>query len=196
MAKEKWPSSGRPGGQREGAEDEAAGPVDAYERIAADRTLQLEICCTLESLADSLPEVDLNLARALAGVLEPSWIEHVSFQDEVLFPILSRDVERALLVARLDTLKREHTEISGRFGELNEQIVLVIEGEAHNADAFGYLVRGVFESLRSHIDHEAVLLEEFMPRVLSPADRKIVETWSASRAWPPFPISLLSHLRS
>jgi hypothetical protein len=166
---------------------------DPYQRMAADRTLQLEICTALESLADSLPNIeDLRLARTLIGVLEPSWTEHVSFQDEVLFPILLKrhDSFRALQ-ANLDTFQREHITIAEGDAELCEQMQRLIGGETPDAGMLGYLLRNVFESRRRHIDSETSLLETFLPSLHTPADRRALESWTATRKKSPFPISLL-----
>ncbi len=160
--------------------------------------LQLEICTALESLADNLPNVvDLRLARALVGVLEPSWTEHVSFQDEVLFPILIRrhDATRGV-AATLETLRREHDEMRDRHTEVIEQICLLIVGEQPNPDMLGYLLRGVFEGHRRHIEGETVFLDATLPSLLTDDDHEALESWHAARPEPPFPIRLLLGLRS
>ncbi len=139
----------------------------ARERIAADRMLQLEICTALESLADNLPNVvDLRLARALVGVIEPSWSEHVSFQDDALFPILLRrhDATRGV-AATLERLRLEHAEIRDRHVEVIEQICLLIVGEQPNPDMLGYLLRSVFEGHRRHIEGETAFLELDAPEL-------------------------------
>jgi hypothetical protein len=160
--------------------------------------LQLEICAALESLADSLPDVaDLRLARALTGVLEPSWTEHVSFQEEALFPVLMKRHDHSKsLQTELERFQREHVKISDGNAELGEQIELLIGGEAPDPGMLGYLLRNIFESRRRHIDDEAALIEAFLPSLLTPADRVALEMWMATRKKPPFPISLLLGLRN
>ena len=67
--------SEKPHDKHEGSDWSRSSQPDPCQRIIADRMLQLEICCALESLADGLPDIsDLRLARALISVLEPSWV--------------------------------------------------------------------------------------------------------------------------
>jgi hypothetical protein len=180
------------------AEPPGRGWPDPRRRVAADRMLQLEICTALEGLADSLPnEIDLRLGQSLVCVLEPSWTEHVSFQHDALFPILMRRHDGSKHVLDdLERCRREHEEISDRHNEVNEQIELLIGGEAPNPEMLGYLLRGAFESRRRHIDGEQTLLDRVLPSLFTPADRAAIDAWNATRPQPPFPINLLLGIRN
>ena len=159
--------------------------------------LQFEICCALECLADGLPEVtDLRLARALITVLEPSWMEHVSFQDEALFPILLRRHHHSRdLAVSLDRLRRDHMEISDRNREVSEQIELLLAGDEPDPEMFGFMLRSAFDSRRRHMESELVLVEAYLPSMLTPAERTIVDRWHSARPQPPFPLGLLLEVR-
>jgi Hemerythrin HHE cation binding domain len=165
--------------------------LDVHQHIAADRNLQLEICHALEGLADSLPQADLRLAQAIRPIIEPGWNEHIHFQHDVLFPILTRARQPEELKPHLDRLRREHEIISSQQTEVLEQIELLISGEPPNADALGYLLRNVFDTIRRHIESEALLLDACLPATLSKSELGLLEQWASSRTQPPFPISLL-----
>jgi hypothetical protein len=170
---------------------------DLCQRIAADRMLQLEICCTLESIADSLPGVaDLRLVRALTSVLEPSWTEHVSFQDDALFPILVRRHHSSQeLSSAVERLRRDHLEIGDRNREVNEQFEMMLGGYEPEPEMFGYLLRNAFDGRRRHIESEIVLVEMYLPTMFTPAERAILDAWNVARPRPPFPLGLLLGIR-
>ena len=170
---------------------------DPRQRVAADRMLQHEISDALESLADTLPDlVDYRLGRALLAVIEPCWTEHTSFQDEALFPILlRRHAGSDKLSVHVERFRREHVEIGSRHEEVIEQIELLITERIANTDAFGYLLRNVFDSRRRHMEAETAVLDPLLPNLLAPADRLALSEWSAARHKPPFPISLLLGIR-
>ena len=91
--------------------------LDIREQIAADATLQAEISQALVAIADSLSQgTDLRVARIVVRTLEASWDEHVSFQDEVVFPIvLGRHTRQvALLVDRLRSTSKATSETATR----------------------------------------------------------------------------------
>lgn len=167
---------------------------DPLGRTAADRHLQEEISQALENLADSLPALtDLRLARVLGTILEPSWSEHASFQDNVLFPIIARHSHRdgaGELEAVLERLVAEHAELADRHAELVEQLEELAGGKLANFDMLGYLLRSVFDFRRRHVRREAEI-ERLVPRLLTPADRATLSTWTAGRPAPPFPLNLI-----
>lgn len=166
--------------------------TDPRRQIAADRHLQLEISKALEGLADNLPgAVDLTLVHILSAVLKPSWTEHVRFQDDALFPMITRRNAHAQdTLALLDRLSAEHAEISERHIEVSEQISLLVAGRPINFQMFGYLLRSTFDCRNRHIETES-RIESWLPPAIAPADRALLDGWQASRASPPFPASLL-----
>jgi hypothetical protein len=188
MPKKKGERSGNSSGEGSGV---SALP-DARQRMAADRLLQLEINRALEDLADNLPDVsDLRLARVLMEVLEPSWNEHVSFQDQALFPIiLERHAGAGEAGAMIDRFRMEHAEIEDRHLEVRQHIATLIRGQLKNADAFGYLLRGVFETRRRHFDAEYDF-ETSIASSLTPADIAALDSWTTKRPRPSFPLNFV-----
>jgi hypothetical protein len=174
------------------AEARSSAAIDPRNVTFADRHLQEEISNALEELADSLPELaDLRLARSLSAILEPSWSEHVDFQEAALFPIIIRHkggLEEA--VSLLGRLSTEHTELADRHTEVSEYIEMLVAGELTNYDTFGYLLRSAFEARRHHAVAESCI-EDMLPRLLTPADRTMLTDWRKERSTPPFPINLI-----
>lgn len=162
-------------------------------RLDADRTLQLEICCALETLADELPEVpDLRLARVVNSILRSSWDEHTGFQEDVLFPILARrDHGTGQLAVLVDRLRREHIEISERNHELSDHLLDLLLTPAQDPVRLGYILRSAFENRRRHVELEDEILAPLLPETLAPFDRRLLEGWDAARPDTPFPLSVL-----
>lgn len=169
-----------------------AATVDPRRQIAADRHLQQEITKALEGLADSLPAaVDLQLVHILGAILEPSWTEHVRFQDEALYPILvRRNAHAPEVLAMFERLRTEHTEISERHIEVTQHMAMLVEGRLANFEMFGYLLRSAFDCRNRHMIAEACI-ESWLPRSIAPADKALLDAWQANRSSPPFPASLL-----
>jgi hypothetical protein len=92
--------------------------------------------------------------------------------------------------ASIERLRQEHAEIADRHTELREQIGILANGGYPNPEMFGYLLRSVFEFRCRHIDAEAEL-EALLPRLLAPADTKMLISWQATRPTPHFPVNLL-----
>jgi hypothetical protein len=165
---------------------------DPHQRTIADRILQHEIDNALANLADSLPVIiDLRIARVLSTILEPSWAEHTSFQDEALFPILARrhdgvkDVK--ILLARLE---REHAELTECHLEIALKLELLIGGRLTTHAALGRKLRGAKDVRQRHREAETQL-DALLPRALSAPERKALEQWLAERPAPPFPLNIV-----
>jgi hypothetical protein len=165
-----------------------SGPQDYISaRIAADFALQLDICDALESLADSLPcRDDMTLARMLAAIAEPSWAEHVRFQEAALFPVLKSLTanKRCDACEGLDALEAEHGTCLGQTQEMAEQLRFFVAGEEIDGALMGYTLRSAFDGRRRHIEREQALLTPLLPDILKSSHRSQLESWLVSNAWP------------
>jgi len=152
-------------------------------RFLADQALQLEACQGLLALADGLPKAaDHSLAQRLIAIFNATWLGHVRFQEEVIYPLLKRRGMQAQCrcVALFD---RQHSEIRFANDELAES-VLVAGSSAGTGDALAYLLRNVAERRRDHIEAEQVLLLPVLPQTLAPVERKAYLEWAAANPLP------------
>jgi len=160
--------------------------ADALARIHADSTLQSEICDALEGLADTLPgSLTTELASRLPAILASSWAEHVSLQEDAIFPVLQRfHAGSRDLLFQIEQLRAEHAAISGMADEIIEQLEQSLTGAVINADMLGYMLRLAFETRRQHLAAEHRLVLELLPARLAPADREILSRWLSGHSWP------------
>jgi len=118
---------------------------------------KLELCDMLEDIADALPSrVDRLQCLKVASSLVPLLRECHRFEEEIVFPALARLPGRETVVARLKT---EHVEDDCAAEELSEALLAHGHGEPiENPEAFGYMLRALFGSMRRHIAFERELL--------------------------------------
>lgn len=152
-------------------------------RFLADQALQLEACQGLLALADGLPKAaDHSLAQRLIEIVNATWVGHVRFQDEVIYPLLKRrEVEGQCRCAAL--FDRQHSEIRFANDELAETVRVAGFSEGAG-DALAYLLRHVAERRRDHIEAEQVLLLPVLPQTLAPFERKAYLEWAAANPLP------------
>ncbi len=164
--------------------------TDIRAHIDTDAFLQAEINRGILAIADSMSQgCDLRLVRILVRTLEASWVEHVTFQDEVVFPIVigrhSRGV--APIVGRL---RSEH----GRIGECNADIGKRLDGllreQAHDPVEFEEALRDAFARRRDHM-HVHAELTGWLPATFSAAETSLYCVWEMGRPAPRFPLNLL-----
>jgi hypothetical protein len=155
-------------------------------RFAADCTLQLEVCKSLLSLADSLPNVVDRVAMGhLAKVVPLTWTAHVAFQSEVVLPLLKRRHEGESDVLKCFVrLEQQHVEVAGVNDELLEQLEAAARGEAIDSEVFAYVLRNAADRRREHVEWEKLLLGWLFPRALAPIERQTFLAWSLANPWP------------
>ena len=166
------------------------------ERMArVDRALQNEINLALGSLLANRPSlVDLRLVRMLTALLVPSWTEHTSFQNEVMFPIIMRNGGEDAVAALLARLRVEHVDITRLQARLVVDFERVISGRLGDHAAYRDRLRVLLEVRRHHLKAEAQLTG-LLPSVLAAADETTIQIWASTRPVPPFPISVLRFTR-
>jgi len=170
-------------------------PPDLAQWIAADRRLQSEIDRAMARLAECVDTgVDLRLAQILSAVMEPSWKEHMSFQEEALFPLLVRlhgvSPDMAGLLARLGD---EHGTIGTAHDEVAVHLHHVAGGwraaKAAGRDLAAALGRAL--SLRERHGAAESSLADALPPRLGEDDQAAMAQWFATRAAHPFPLNLV-----
>ncbi len=169
--------------------------LDLVKRTEADRHLQAEIDRGFESLLECLSEpFNLRLARVLAAVVEKSWDQHTSFQDEALFPVISSAAttigEVRILLERLTI---QHVEIAECHGEVVTRIRAVISGRSVAGSGLKPALEQTLAARRRHHDDEA-LLETLIPQRIDGPARDALATWFATAETPHFPVNLILDL--
>ncbi|MDX8461349.1 hemerythrin domain-containing protein [Mesorhizobium humile] len=123
---------------------------------------KLALCHILEGIADDLPSrVDRLQCLAVAADLLPLLRECHRFEEEVVFPVFARQTGEEDTVERL---KLEHLEDESAAADLSEALLVHGHGRPiENPEAFGYMLRAFFESMRRHIAFER---DHVLPEVL------------------------------
>lgn len=146
---------------------------DPITMILVHHAGHLTLCNSMERIADSLPDkVDLAICRAVINALSERVEKHHRFEDRVLFPLLRR---RAAsddgLIRSLDRLGEEHDIDEGHAEEVIDLLGAFHRGSREiSPDAAGYMLRGLFESMRRHIAFENDYILPAARRLLSNAD--------------------------
>ena len=114
---------------------------------------KLKLCDELEAIADDLPSrVDRLQCLTVASSLVPLLRECHRFEEGIVFPVFARTPSGAKIVERLTS---EYLEDDCAAEDLSE--VLLAHGHGRpieNPEAFGYMLRALFESMRRHIAFE------------------------------------------
>ncbi|MFA5898530.1 MAG: hypothetical protein WC829_05395 [Hyphomicrobium sp.] len=166
------------------------GSTDIRAQIEADKRLQREICASLLGLAETLDNrLDLRLARVLSRTLEVSWAEHVSFQEDAMFPILTAHHGNRLQ-SMMDARHSEHS----RLAQLHDQIGRRLNGLLATGNmAAGNLQTYLREACALRMSHLAfdADLEDELPAVFTDDEIRLFASWSEARPALRFPINLL-----
>jgi hemerythrin-like domain-containing protein len=124
---------------------------------------KLRLCNAMEAIADQLPgNVDRLECLAIASTLVPLLRECHRFEEENVFPAFARHPGSETIVARL---RAEHLEDDCAAEDLSEMLMAHGHGRPiENPEAFGYMLRALFESMRRHIAFER---DHVLPALLS-----------------------------
>ncbi|HEV2507235.1 MAG TPA: hemerythrin domain-containing protein [Mesorhizobium sp.] len=124
---------------------------------------KLALCAALEAVADALPD---GVCRAeclrIASLLVPLLRQAHAYEDDVIFPAFAAASADADPTIR--RLRVEHVEDESFADEVTEILLAVGHGEPiGNAEAMGFMLRGLFETLRRHIAFER---EHVLPAIV------------------------------
>ena len=164
--------------------------ADIRAQIAADSLLQAEINRALLAIADSLSQgCDPRVVRILNRTLEASWDEHVSFQNEVVFPIvIGHHTRQAVTV--IDRLRSEHAALSQRHAEIGSRLNGMLQDQLDDEAGLDALLRTTLELRRLHLLVDAELIG-WLPASFSAAEVSLCSAWASRRPSPRFPLNLL-----
>lgn len=140
--------------------EEARRPALVMQRVHDNK---LALCAALEAVADALPE---SVCRAeclrIASLLVPLLRQAHAYEDDVIFPAYAAAAPEA--APTIHRLRVEHVEDESFADEVTEILLAVGHGEPiANAEAMGFMLRGLFETLRRHIAFER---EHVLPAIL------------------------------
>lgn len=127
------------------------------EMLVATHRDQLSLCRTLEAIADSLPtKIDRATCITAARALGPLITRAHDLEEDLIFPAIeNRWTGKAGLSRTIERLKYEHMEDVCFSEELHDALMAYGRGDDRpSPEAFGYMLRGFFESLRRHIAFE------------------------------------------
>lgn len=151
--------------------------TDPLAVILMDHRGQLDLCDLLEEIADSLPS-KVNAASCHLAIrgLHDRVRNHHCFEEEKFFPLLrTRAAGEERILESLDRLSAEHRIDEGYVEEVLELLTAVIGGSFSGPpDLAGYMLRGLFESLRRHIAFENEVLLPQARRLLTAADQALL----------------------
>ena len=115
------------------------------------------LCDALEAVADSLPaNIDRQSCRCLADTLTPLLKMAQQREERQIYPVLRR---KAGGDAPFDRLYGEHFEDLCCAEEASEVLEKLAANEDVNTEAAGYLLRGLFTTLRRHIAFEQQFIQ-------------------------------------
>lgn len=148
--------------------------MDLIVTIRTHHRSYLDLCDQLELIADSLPDrIDVANCEAAIDVLLNWAREHHRFEETNLFPLLRhRAPSDQHLHDCLDRLENEHHTDQGYADEIVELLSTFALGSYQgSAETAGYMLRGMFESMRRHIGLENDFLLPIADRLLNQVDR-------------------------
>lgn len=123
---------------------------------------QLDLCDRLEQLADSLPaNVDRITCLDIANALVPALRDIHRYEEQVVFPAFEAVAIADTRETTIRRLRLEHIEDECFADEITEVLLAIGHGRPiANAEALGFMLRGLFETMRRHVAFER---EHVMP---------------------------------
>lgn len=112
----------------------------------------LQLCDSLEAVADSLPRPDRRLCRQIAAELKPAIEAANRLEEQILFPAALGRLPAAGTRATIDRLRREHAQDGAAADEIVRILVTLSRGGGKRSwDAIGYMLRAYFLAVRRHV---------------------------------------------
>ena len=136
-------------------------PAAVMQRAHCEK---LRLCEALEELADSLPgQVDPLKCIGIASTLVPLLRSVHQYEEEIIYPAYEAAVGSSAGQTS-SRLRAEHLEDQCFADEVTEVLMAIGHGEAiENAEVVGFMLRGLFETMRRHIAFES---EHILPLII------------------------------
>jgi hemerythrin-like domain-containing protein len=138
---------------------------------------KLQLCDRLEAIADTLPDgIDRMECLRIANALVPLLREIHRYEETMVFPAYDKLPGRRE-ESSTERLRAEHIEDECFADEVTEVLLTIGHGAAvRNAEAVGFMLRGLFETMRRHIAFES---EHVLPAIGAAYPRSQVRrlTW-------------------
>ncbi len=136
-----------------GRSDRETVPAAVMRRAHGEK---LQLCDSLEKIADALPGVDPLMCLSTANAILPLLRNIHQYEETIIFPAYEEAVVGSdANLASTRRLRAEHVEDECFAGEVTEILLAIGHGEpVENPEAIGFMLRGFFESMRRHIAFE------------------------------------------
>ena len=119
----------------------------------------LQICDSLEEVADSLPRPDRKRCKQIAAELRPAIEAANRLEEKVLFPAALSRLPAEGIAATISRLREEHIQDDAAADEIIRILVTLSRGGGRRSwDAIGYMLRAYFLAVRRHVACEQSLL--------------------------------------
>lgn len=157
------------------------GAPHVFEILAEEHALQQELCDLLEAIADSLPhEFDGAHAKVAVALLQGAIPPHTRLEEEALFPVLLTRLDPQHTLARAMTwLEEDHAREAALVSEVTDALATLMSGAGRpvHMEALGYMLRGLFDTLRRHIAFEDTVVFPAAREMLTRDDLVFLQDW-------------------
>ncbi len=145
---------------------------DPLDLIKADHVRLLDLCASLESIADTLPLRAAGCSRVAAELLTLLPLHHAD-EDRGLFAILKRKSPHGEIVQIMHGLASDHTDDNVALMEIIDYLELLATPRRilrPSPEAIGYAIRGFFQAKRRHLSLETRIIMPFAHEHLTSDD--------------------------
>ena len=135
---------------------EELGKLGPFEAMALIHDKKVALCEELENIADCLPSnVDELTCLSVAATLLPILRLAHEYEESVIFPAYEKAVVRTGQSMSIDRLRGEHISDECFAADLTGILLKIGHGGyVDQAETFGFMLRGFFDSLRRHVAFE------------------------------------------
>jgi len=131
--------------------------LDMVQGMTLIHDTKIALCDELENVADCLPSnTDVLSCLSLAAKLLPVLRLAHAYEERVIFPAYEVVVAGTDYSMSVDRLRGEHISDDCFAADLTDVLLKIGHGgHVGQAETFGYMLRGFFDSLRRHVAFES-----------------------------------------